>query len=125
VFCTFAAHHNLDMNQYDVKQAFIWADMDEDCWIEVPTGFDIPSHLDLSTDWVMKLNKSLYGHRKAPFLWNQEIQKKLISLGFECSFGDACFYIKKTEKGNYLCIVLHVDNFILADNDPQEAKRDW
>jgi hypothetical protein len=101
------------MNQYDVKEAFLLADMDEDAWTEVPTGFDIPSHLDPTVDWVMKLKKSLYGDQKAPYLWNQEIHKKLLSLGFSCSSGDACFYFKRTDAEKILCIVLHVDDFIL------------
>ena len=68
---------------------------------------------------MLLLHKTRYGHRKAPALWNKEIDSTLISLGFTSSPGDACLY---THSSHPLFLILHVDDFIIAGN--QSSLRD-
>jgi len=119
LLCAISASLDLDMYQYDVTQAFLNASFEEDVYTEIPTGWLIPRHLDPTGDYVLLLHKALYGHRKAPALWNKEIDGTLVSLGFTSSPGDACLYAHSSHP---LFLILHVDDFIIAGN--QSSLRD-
>ena len=122
VLCTIAATEDLDMFQYDVIQAFLHANMDEDVYTELPSGWELESNFETGGDYVLLLKKALYGHRKAPYLWNQEIDSTLKKLCFEPSPADPCLYVKFDGKTKML-LLLHVDDFIIADNDTAERSR--
>jgi hypothetical protein len=49
----------------DVKSAFLNGDLEEEVYIEQPEGF----LLSKNEDYVCRLNKSLYGLKKAPRAW--------------------------------------------------------
>ena len=64
---------------------------------------------------VLKLNKSLYGLKQSSKLWNEMLNKFLISLGFVRSIVDSCLYTY--QKGeNIGIIVIWVDDLILSSN---------
>ena len=67
----------------------------------------------------MQLNKSLYGLRQAPYLWNKTLTEYLLSIGFTSSPADACVFYKQTTKGKILLLV-HVDDFAVAADDKDE-----
>jgi hypothetical protein len=60
-----AATLNLKTTQIDFSNAFVQADLDENVHIELPTGFGSPDE----GDYVLKLDKSLYGICQAPKNW--------------------------------------------------------
>jgi hypothetical protein len=70
--CAIAGTEDLDMTQYDVVQFFLHSYFEEDVYTEIPDGWDMTG-LDLSEEYVQLLHKTLYGHRKAPYLWNREL----------------------------------------------------
>ena len=122
VFTTIAGHEDLDMNQYDVVQAFLHALMDGDVYTEIPDSWDLGPDCDPNGDYVLLLKKALYGHRKAPYLWNATIDASLKELGFVPSPADPCFYVKRDGRVVIL-FLLHVDDFLIADNDSKEKGR--
>ena len=69
----------------------------------------------------MRLNKSLYGLRQAPFLWKKEVDSYLVSEGFTSSPADSCVYLKRTPKGKIM-LILHVDDFAAAATDQTELQ---
>ena len=48
--------------QYNIKDAFVYSDIDKDIYIKLPTGYkDIyPNKLDYTKEIFLKLNKALY-----------------------------------------------------------------
>ena len=54
---TIVAHFDLKLHQMDVKTAFLNGDLDEDVYVEQPTGFAEVGKKNL----VYKLNKLIYG----------------------------------------------------------------
>ena len=63
----------------DVHTAFLHADVDQDVFAE-PTEPDESCDAGLKEDEVWRLNKALYGYRKAPKLWHQHLVSILESL---------------------------------------------
>ena len=95
--------------------------MDSVVYTELPDGWEVPSDLP-KDDYVLRLHKALYGHRKAPSLWNEEIDSSLRALGLVSSSADACLY-SKTNATSKVFLLLHVDDFIIADNDRKERNQ--
>ncbi len=123
--CAEVAKEDLELEQMDVKTAFLDGDIDEDIYIEVPEGIEITkeeiAHLGLdddvdikSLDLVCKLEKSMYGTKQAPRCWNKKINSVLAGeLGFTRSDGDPCLYVKQTDEG-VMMIALYVDDLLIA-----------
>ena len=57
-----AARRDLELRQLDVPQAFTQASLDEDVYMEMPEGFEVPG-------MVCHLKKSLYGLKQSPRNW--------------------------------------------------------
>ncbi|CAI7770809.1 unnamed protein product [Closterium sp. NIES-53] len=71
-----AASKNFSLRQIDVSNAFLYADVDAEIYVEYPHTYPTnpPS--------VCKLKKSLYGIKQAPRLWQQHLNRKLTEVGF-------------------------------------------
>ena len=58
---------NWPLDQTNIDTAFLWADIDEDIYMQQPEG-----HIDPDfPEYVCKLLKSLYDLKQAAHLWNQ------------------------------------------------------
>ena len=102
-----ACYFDLEIKQFDAKNAFSQAFLDELIYIHYPEGFGRHGH-------VLRLIKALYGLRRSPLLWFNEISKALTKLGFRC-IGDArCLFIKKDLIVFFyvddICVLYHRDN---------------
>ncbi|GKV41223.1 hypothetical protein SLEP1_g48789 [Rubroshorea leprosula] len=64
-----AACLDLEVEQMDVKTAFLHGDLDEEIYMEQPEGFKVKG----KEDFVRKLKKSLYGLKQAPRQWSKHI----------------------------------------------------
>ena len=106
VFLTIAASENLEIRVCDIEQAFLNSFTDENVVLTIPEGFEDES---FRNNHYILLNKSLYGLRRSPFLWNQTIHTKLLSMGFLQSSADACVYIRHTGAEKTI-LLLHVDD---------------
>jgi hypothetical protein len=65
VVLSLAAIMNLEIEQLDVKIAFLHGDLDEKIYMEQPEGFTAKGKEHL----VCRLKKSLYGLKQAPKQW--------------------------------------------------------
>jgi hypothetical protein len=110
-----SATEDLELRHLDVNQAFLQADIDGVVYIEQAEGFKVPG----KEDYIILLNKSLYGLRQAPFLWYNTLREYLASIDFSSSPADA-FY-KKTPMGK-LIVLVHVDDFAVAGTHNHEIQ---
>ena len=72
-----ACECDLDLCHFDVDQAFVQSDLEEDVFLRLPKGCG-----DLSGK-VVRLNKSLYGLKQASRTWHAHLTTCLKRLGFE------------------------------------------
>ncbi|KAF2895193.1 hypothetical protein ILUMI_10981 [Ignelater luminosus] len=71
---------------------------------------------DEKEDYVCKLQKSIYGLKRAARAWNDKINEKLISLGFRRGKSDCWLYSRKEENG-WTYLLMYVDDFLLTNID--------
>ena len=94
----FACHKNFILYQMDVKSAFLNGFINEEVYVEQPSGFgsfDFPNH-------VFKLKKALYGLKQALRAWYERLSKFLISSGFKMGKIDTTLFIKLRENANLI-----------------------
>lgn len=99
-----AAENDLEMQQYDVPQAFPRADLEEEVYMELPEGFE-------QLGKVLKLLRSLYGLKQAPRNWYLLISKFIIEvLGFQATISDPCLFYRYSKTGKLMLLFLFVDD---------------
>uniref|UniRef100_A0ACD5YJF3 Uncharacterized protein n=1 Tax=Avena sativa TaxID=4498 RepID=A0ACD5YJF3_AVESA len=80
-FFSIVAMRDLELEQLDVKTAFLHGELDEEIYMDQPEGFIVPG----KEDFVCKLKKSLYGLKQSPRQWYKRFDSFMISHGFERS----------------------------------------
>ena len=81
-----ACECDLDFCHFDVDQAFVQSDLEEDVSLRLPKGCG-----DLLGK-VVRLNKSLYGLKQASRTWHAHLTTCLERLGFEQCMTDVCVF---------------------------------
>jgi hypothetical protein len=104
-----ATELDLELQQMDVKTAFLNGDLEEEIYMLQPEGFAVPG----MENKVCKLKKSLYGLKQAPRAWNHKLDTFLRENGFNQSQEDTAIYIKGNGVGIFI-IAVYVDDLILA-----------
>ena len=95
--------------QYDVKNAFVHANIDADIYTILPTGI-----YNKSPNKICHLNKALYGLKQSPGLWNRFLKQELYNIGFEVFPYDEGVYLNKYTKTILIC---HVDDILILNSD--------
>jgi hypothetical protein len=105
-----AAKYNLHIQQMDVQTAFLYGDLEEECYMEQPPGFINDKSL------VCFLRKSIYGLKQAPRVWYQVIDRFFLSAGFKRSLSDPALYIQQDHQPDDmpLIVAIYVDDLILV-----------
>ncbi|KAG1679444.1 hypothetical protein FOA52_007736 [Chlamydomonas sp. UWO 241] len=105
----FAADHDLEIHQIDVRNAFLNGRLKENIWIEQPPLFH-----DGDSSMGCHLLMALYGLRQAPKVWYEEILSSLTNLGFVPSVADPCLFIRPAKsRSDYVYLLLYVDDMLI------------
>ena len=94
---------DLDLCYFDVDQAFVQSDLEEDVFLRLPKGCG-----DLLGK-VVRLNKFLYGLKQASRTWHAHLTTCLKRLGFEC-MADVCVFRLIGNGRVAITAVVHVDD---------------
>ncbi|CAI7778677.1 unnamed protein product [Closterium sp. NIES-53] len=93
------------LRQIDVANAFLYAPVDAEISVELPHG----SNRDPNQD--CQLDKSLYGIKQAPRLWQQHLHARLIHIGFLQLPHDQGMY-RLTKGTDYILLIVYVDDLL-------------
>ena len=77
-FLTVANTKGWELHQMNVHNAFLYDELDEEVYMQMPPGFAFPT-----PGKVCRLQKSLYGLRQAPRCWFAKLAVTLTSYGFK------------------------------------------
>ena len=103
-----AASGELHMEQMDVTTAFLYADLEEEVYLEIPEGM----FEEELAGKVLRLLKALYGLKQSPRMWNLHIDKALEEFGLRRLTADFCVYTC-FDGENQVLLGLFVDDMFL------------
>ena len=92
-----------------METAFLNGELDEDIYMVQPDGYIEEEHARL----VCKLQRSLYGLKQSPRMWNKTIDEFMLKIGFMKCESDRCIYIKRNDQ-YMIFVALYVDDLIIA-----------
>ena len=78
IILALVASYDLELEQLDVKTAFLHGDLEEVIFMEQPEGFKQPE----TEHMVCRLKKSLYGLKQSPRQWYKKFDSFMIRIGF-------------------------------------------
>ncbi|KAK8926176.1 hypothetical protein KSP39_PZI018366 [Platanthera zijinensis] len=113
-----AAMWDMELEQMDVKTAFLHGSLDEEIYILQPDGFVRPG----DEKKVCKLKRSLYGLKQAPRMWNKRFSTFMTSHGYSRSQYDSCVYYRFLANGDILILMLYVDDMLIACKSAREIQ---
>ncbi|CAI7741379.1 unnamed protein product [Closterium sp. NIES-53] len=100
-----AAMKKKKLRQIDVANAFLYAPVDAEIFVELPHG----THGN--PNQVCQLLKSLYGIKQAPRLWQQHLHTRLTRIGFRQLPHDQGMY-RLTKGADYILLIVYVDDLL-------------
>jgi Reverse transcriptase (RNA-dependent DNA polymerase) len=80
-----AAARDFEIEQMDVKTAFLYGSVGEEIYVNQPEGMD---------DGTGRLNKALYGLKQSPRVWYQTLSDFLVDAGFKSLNSDSSVFAK-------------------------------
>jgi len=96
----------------DVKTAFLYGKLEEEIYMEIPTGYK-EVYEDPGDDKVLVLQMAMYGLVQAARQWFKRVSDVLITVGFNPCESDPCLMYRFDEEG--LCIILmYVDDNLIV-----------
>lgn len=110
-----AAAKDWEIHQMDVHNAFLHGDLQEEMYMTMPPGFNSGK-----PGMVCRLNKSLYGLRRAPRCWFAKLAAALTHYGFTQSYSDYSLFTLRKDKIQ-LNVLVYVDDLIISGNDHETA----
>lgn len=109
-----AAAMDWDLEQMDVKTAFLYGNVQEDIYVQQPDGFNKDSSK------VCKLNKALYGLKQSPRIWYQHFSEYMKELGlYPIESDESVFMDPKTGT----IVALYVDDVLITGPSKVGIKR--
>jgi hypothetical protein len=101
--------HDLELEQLDVKTAFLHGDLEEEIYMDQPEGFIVPG----KENFVCKLKKSMFGLKQSPRQWYKKFDSFMIVNCFKRPLYDSCVYIKFID-GSPIYLLLYVDDMLIV-----------
>ena len=110
VLLAIVAQFDLELEQLDVKTAFLHGDLEETIYMAQPEGY----YVEGKEDHVCRLKKSLYGLKQSPRQWYKRFDSFMIQSGYHRSSYDSCVYLKKISDKSFVYLLLYVDDMLIA-----------
>jgi len=111
VLLALVAQYKLDLDQLDAKIAFLHGDLDEEIYMTQLMGFKTVGKENM----VCKLKKSLYELKQSPRQWYKRFDSFIRGKRYTRSYYVPCVYYNKLSRGEYIYLLLYVDDMLIAD----------
>ncbi|KAG1669146.1 hypothetical protein FOA52_002657 [Chlamydomonas sp. UWO 241] len=107
VVLAIACERDLEMEQLDIKTAFLNGELEETIYMQQPPGYEVGGR-----DMVCRLKRTLYGLKQAPRAWYLKLSEELAKIGFFPSNADPCLFIMKSN--DFTAVIVHVDDMLVV-----------
>ena len=93
----------------DVRNAYLYGELDKEIHMEQPEGFCVPG----KENYVLRLNKALYGLKQAGLTWWRALKESMEKLGFTSLSSDAGVFLYRS-KDFFVIAIIYVDDAIFC-----------
>ena len=118
VLISLAANLDWPLHQFDVKNAFLHGNLEEEVYMDIPPGCSTVS----KTNTVCRLQKALYGLKQSPRAWFGRFTLAMKKYGFQQSNADHTLFLKHRH-GKVTALIIYVDDMIITGNDEEEISK--
>jgi hypothetical protein len=118
VLLSLASNLDWPLHQFDVKNAFLHGDLEEEIYMDVPLGYMANSKAKI----VCKLQRTLYGLKQSPRAWFGRLNLAMRKYGFQQSNSDHVLFLKH-HRGKVTTLIVYVDDMIITGDDLEEITR--
>ncbi|RVW36141.1 Retrovirus-related Pol polyprotein from transposon RE1 [Vitis vinifera] len=119
VLLSLVANLNWPLHQFDIKNAFLNGELEEEVFMMLPPGF----YKKEEETRVCKLKKSLYGHKQSPKAWFDRFTKVIKNQGYQQGQSDHTMFFKQSNDGRMIILIVYIDDIILTGDDTGEVER--
>ena len=111
---------NLDwpLYQFDVKNAFLHGNLQEEVYMELPPGCELQNK---ESKKVCRLKKSLYGLKQSSRAWFGRFTNSMKTFGYRQSNADHTLFMKHNN-GKLTVLIIYVDDMIVTGDDDDERR---
>jgi hypothetical protein len=100
--------------QIDFVTAFLNSPLEEVIYLKVPPGFnDCQTRISVPPGHVLPLKKAIYGLKQSNHLWNVNVVRSILALGFKQLVTDRSVFVKRSS-GRIQLLLLYVDDCVIA-----------
>nr|GEZ18785.1 zinc finger, CCHC-type [Tanacetum cinerariifolium] len=103
----FTQRADFELEQLDVKTAFLHENLEEVIYMRHPSGYEQGNKVCL-------LKESLYGLNQSPRQCYRRFDEYMLSNGFKHSSYNICVYYRSYAPGEYIYLLLYVDDMLIA-----------
>jgi hypothetical protein len=118
ILLSLAANLDWPLHQFDVKNAFLHGDLEEEVYMDLPPGYTASTE----TKFVCKLQRALYGLKQSPRAWFGRFSMAMQKYGFKQSNSDHTLFIKY-RLSKVTVLIVYVDDMIITRDDKEEISR--
>ena len=108
VILAISAYEHMKLKQIDIKTSFLHGNLEETILMKQPPSFDDNSGR------VCLLEKSFYGIKQGPGLFNKKIDEVLRNLNLTQNQTDNCLCYRHTKDSGSILLAVYVDDLLLA-----------
>jgi hypothetical protein len=103
ILLSLAANRDWPLHQFDVKNAFLHGNLEEEVYMDLPPGYTASTE----TKVVCKLQRALYGLKQSPQAWFGQFRMAMRKYGFKQSNSDHTLFIKH-KLGKVIVFIVYV-----------------
>jgi len=111
VFLSLVNYFDSECDQVDIVAAFLNGDLEGTIYMDLSQG------LNLSSNNVLRLRKSLYRLKQSPCCFNKAFGKWLREQIYKAAKADPCLYTQLSTNGNFIMLSIHVNDQLIACNN--------
>ena len=102
--------YDIPLYQFDIKNAFLHGDFNEEVYMEQLPGFVAQGEM------ICRLKKALYGLKQSPKVWFSKFSEVVLSFGMSrCRVNHSVFYFHSARGSVWLLV--YVDDIIITSNE--------
>ena len=114
-----AANLDWPLHQFDVKNAFLNGELEDEVFMKLPLGF----YKEGKETRGCTLKKSLYGLKQSPRALFDRFAKVIKNQGYQQGQSNHTMFFKQSNDGRRTILIVYVDDIILTGDNIGEVER--